>query len=192
MNDKSDPSTTRRQLLVGAGLAVAATSQIASDPSFAQPASAAAKIKAVAFDLFTIFNPLSVDDVIEQYFPGKGKQIATAWRTRIFEYCWLRTLNQNYVDFWQVLNDALTFTNMASPSPSLAPSTFVPVRKWTLDLSPPAAMSRGTMVSRRPSSAVRTTGGLCREAPALPVTRPSRSPATRSIDNSLGGFLLHW
>ena len=35
-------------------------------------------------------------------------------------------------------------------------------------------------------------GDLCHEAPALPVTRPSRSSATRSIDNSLGGFLLHW
>jgi len=34
-------------------------------------------------------------------------------------------------------------------------------------------------------------GGLCHEAPALPVTRPSRSSATRLIDNSLGGFLLH-
>jgi len=27
--------------------------------------------------------------------------------------------------------------------------------------------------------------GLCHEAPALPVTRPNRSSATRSIDNSL-------
>jgi hypothetical protein len=34
--------------------------------------------------------------------------------------------------------------------------------------------------------------GLCLEAPALPVTRPNRSSATRSIDNSLGGILLHW
>src|SRR6202171_999474 len=34
--------------------------------------------------------------------------------------------------------------------------------------------------------------GLCHEAPAQPVTRPNRSSATRSIDNSLGGFLLHW
>src|SRR5258705_6531834 len=34
-------------------------------------------------------------------------------------------------------------------------------------------------------------GGLCHEAPALPVTRPNRPSATRSIDNSLGGFLLH-
>ena len=33
---------------------------------------------------------------------------------------------------------------------------------------------------------------LCHEAPARPVTRPNRSSATRSIDNSLGGILLHW
>ena len=30
-------------------------------------------------------------------------------------------------------------------------------------------------------------GDLCHEAPALPVTRPSRSSASRSIDNSPGG-----
>ena len=35
-------------------------------------------------------------------------------------------------------------------------------------------------------------GGLCHEASARPVTRPSRSSATRSIDNSLGGTFLHW
>ena len=32
--------------------------------------------------------------------------------------------------------------------------------------------------------------GLCHEASARPVARPSRSLATRSIDNSLGGILL--
>jgi hypothetical protein len=32
---------------------------------------------------------------------------------------------------------------------------------------------------------------LCHEAPAPPVTRPGRSSATRSIDNSLGGISLH-
>src|SRR4051794_8099743 len=35
-------------------------------------------------------------------------------------------------------------------------------------------------------------GDLCHEPPALPVTRPSRSSATRAIDNSLGGTFLHW
>ncbi len=35
-------------------------------------------------------------------------------------------------------------------------------------------------------------GGLCHEAPRRPVTRPPRSLATRSTDNSLGGIFLHW
>jgi hypothetical protein len=34
--------------------------------------------------------------------------------------------------------------------------------------------------------------GLCHEASARPVARPSRSSATRSIDNFLGGTLLRW
>jgi hypothetical protein len=43
-----------------------------------------------------------------------------------------------------------------------------------------------------PSDRSAAQGDLCHEAPALPVTRPNRSSATRSIDNSLGGTLLHW
>src|SRR3954454_21976119 len=35
-------------------------------------------------------------------------------------------------------------------------------------------------------------GGLCHEAPAQSVARPSRSSATGAIDNSPGGTLLHW
>src|SRR4051795_3648545 len=35
-------------------------------------------------------------------------------------------------------------------------------------------------------------GGLCHEAPARSVTRPSRSSATGAIDNSPDGILLHW
>jgi 2-haloacid dehalogenase len=32
-----------------------------------------------------------------------------AWRIRQFEYTWLRTLSDHYVDFWQSTEDALTF-----------------------------------------------------------------------------------
>ena len=35
-------------------------------------------------------------------------------------------------------------------------------------------------------------GGLCHEAPAQSVARPSRSSATGAIDNSPGGTFLHW
>ena len=43
----------------------------------------------------------------------------------------------------------------------------------------------------RPPDRSAAHGDLCHEAPALPVTRQSRSSATRSIDNSLGGIYLH-
>ena len=42
-----------------------------------------------------------------------------------------------------------------------------------------------------PSDCSAAQGDLCHEAPALPVARPSRSSATRSIDNSLDGIFLH-
>ena len=55
-----------------------------------------------------------------------------------------------------------------------------------------AGFSRRTHSRYRPLDCSVAQGDLCHEAPILPVTRPSRSSATRSIDNSLGGFLLHW
>jgi len=43
-----------------------------------------------------------------------------------------------------------------------------------------------------PSDCSTAQGGLCHEASIQPVTQPNRSSATRAIDNSLGGTLLHW
>ena len=57
-----------------------------------------------------------------------------------------------------------------------------------LALSRPAQAS----LTLRPTGLLSAQGDLCHEAPALPVTQPSCSSATRSIDNSLGGILLHW
>jgi 2-haloacid dehalogenase len=107
-------TTTRRELLMitGAAVATGGAAQALGTDAFAQ--TVVGKIKAIGFDAFTIFNPLSVDAAIDEIVPGKGSQLATAWRTRIFEYCWLRTLNQTYVDFWHILDDALVFTFKAA------------------------------------------------------------------------------
>ena len=67
-------------------------------------------IKAIAFDGFAIFDPRSVFVLAEQLFPGKGTELGNAWRTRQFEYAWLRTLTGRYADFWQVTDDALVFS----------------------------------------------------------------------------------
>lgn len=68
------------------------------------------KIRAVGFDGFTIFDPSSVAKRIEDRLPGRGGELASLWRTKQFEYCWLRTLNGNYADFWQVSDDSLEWT----------------------------------------------------------------------------------
>ena len=80
------------------------------------PASAAAgkpRFKAVAFDYFVIFDPNSIVPAIEDAFPGRGTEFVNLWRTRQFEYAWLRSLTGRYVDFGQVTEEALVYTAQA-------------------------------------------------------------------------------
>jgi len=65
--------------------------------------------KAVAFDAFPIFDPRPVFELAEKLFPGKGAELSSMWRTRQFEYQWLRTLSGRFADFWQTTQDALVF-----------------------------------------------------------------------------------
>jgi 2-haloacid dehalogenase len=48
-----------------------------------------------------ILDPRPVFALAEQLFPGTGAELRTAWRTRQFEYQWLRAVAGQYVDFWQ-------------------------------------------------------------------------------------------
>lgn len=65
--------------------------------------------KAVALDGFTVFDPRPIATRVEEVFPGKGIELSAIWRTRQFEYTWLRTLTYAYADFWSVTEDALVF-----------------------------------------------------------------------------------
>jgi len=67
------------------------------------------QIKAIAFDGFVVFDPSPVFSLAESLFPGAGAALASEWRTRQFEYTWLRVLSRRYADFWQVTQDALVF-----------------------------------------------------------------------------------
>ena len=66
-----------------------------------------ARIKAVAFDAFPIFDPRPVFALAEELFPGTG--LSDEWRTRQFEYTWLRVAAHHYADFWQVTGEPLLF-----------------------------------------------------------------------------------
>lgn len=100
----------RREFLRQLAAAALTTSAL----PLALPAGAASpKVKAIAFDAFPIFDPRPIAGVAERLFPGKGAQLGTAWRTRQFEYQWLRVLSGHYADFWQTTEEALVFAARA-------------------------------------------------------------------------------
>src|SRR5262249_32894946 len=66
-------------------------------------------IRAVAFDAFPILDPRPVFALVDELYPEKGVGLGSIWRTRQFEYAWLRTITRRYSDFWQVTDDALVF-----------------------------------------------------------------------------------
>jgi 2-haloacid dehalogenase len=92
------PRIDRRRLLMLA--AAAAPLMSAADGG---------RIKAVAFDAFTIFDPRPGNALAERLFPGSGAALINAWRTRQFEYTWLRTLMGRYADFRQVTQESLAY-----------------------------------------------------------------------------------
>ena len=75
------------------------------------------RIKAVAFDGFVIFDPSEVEKRVKEKVPDRGAELASLWRNRQFEYCWLRTAGAQYADFWRVTEDALTYAARALKIP---------------------------------------------------------------------------
>jgi len=71
--------------------------------------SAHAKIRAICFDLFTIFDPRSLVQVAERFAPGQASELCDAWRVRQFEYSWLRVVSHQYADFERVTAEALDY-----------------------------------------------------------------------------------
>jgi 2-haloacid dehalogenase len=126
---KKELVIARRELIkatatiAAAGSAIAAarsafgaeTAQPATLPAgtavIGSPAQAAdmGRIQAIGLDVFTIFDPRSLDDAVEAQFPGKGRDVATVWKVKLFDYFFLRTLNVRYVDCRQLGADALRF-----------------------------------------------------------------------------------
>jgi 2-haloacid dehalogenase len=87
-------------LLAGTSLLSWSTSGAAKKPS---------SWKVVAFDAFPIFDPRPVFALAEQLFPQKGGELNNLWRTRQFEYQWLRSITGHYADFRQATEDALVY-----------------------------------------------------------------------------------
>ncbi len=67
-------------------------------------------IRALVFDAYgTLYDVRSVQAKAEQLCPGKGEVITQVWRLKQLEYTWLRSLLQQYEDFWEVTRASLDF-----------------------------------------------------------------------------------
>jgi 2-haloacid dehalogenase len=94
-----------------AGLASGLTG--AGTPGEPIVAAARPRFKAVAFDYLVLFNPDSIVPDAEAILPGKGRELVYLWRTRQFEYSWLRSMTGRYVDFSALTEDALVYATRA-------------------------------------------------------------------------------
>ena len=90
-----------------AGMAV--TAAAAPRPAAHRETLGSGRFKAVVFDYLVLFNPDSVVSEVERVFPGNGKELTDRWRTRQFEYSWLRSMTHQYTDFQAITEDALEY-----------------------------------------------------------------------------------
>jgi 2-haloacid dehalogenase len=98
--------TFTRRTFLGASIAATAVAAV-NRPTAAQGTSD--EVGAVAFDAFALFDARPVFQACETVAPGRGSELATVWRTRQFEYQWLRALGQRYEDFYAATEAALEF-----------------------------------------------------------------------------------
>ena len=78
-------------------------------------------IRACVFDAYgTVFDFASAAARCADIPADKRTALTTLWRDKQLQYTWLRTLQGDYAEFWQVTSDALDFTldslGLASPA----------------------------------------------------------------------------
>jgi len=100
---------TRRDFLSVAATTTLASSIKTSSLIAEQQPVTTKRIRAIAVDALVIFDLGIVAKRAEELFPGRGSELTNLWRTRQFEYTWLRTAGERYRDFWQVTQDALNY-----------------------------------------------------------------------------------
>ena len=93
--------------LVAGGVAAGALAPFAERTAGAAPATTSGTWDAVVFDAFPIFDPRPVFALAEELHPGRGAELSAAWRTRQFEYQWLRALAGRYADFVRTTEQGL-------------------------------------------------------------------------------------
>jgi 2-haloacid dehalogenase len=96
----------RRQFLNSAAATLAASSLPRNAWADSRPAP---RFKAVALDGLAVFDLRPVAAMANQFFPEDGRALMDLWRSRQFEYQWLRALAGRYSDFIAITEESLGF-----------------------------------------------------------------------------------
>ena len=99
-------SMTRRRCVTLPALAVSGRRLLAAKRGSAY--------RAIAFDAFTVFDPRPIAARVAALYPDRATGLVKLWRTRQFEYTWLRTITNTYVDFRRVTEESLAYAVEAS------------------------------------------------------------------------------
>jgi 2-haloacid dehalogenase len=94
----------RREVLRTLGTGVAGALLFHPTPGPVLPAT---KCRAVVFDGLALFDSRPIGTLASRLFPFHGEQLAELFRSKLFQYQWLRTLGGRHADFWRVAGDAL-------------------------------------------------------------------------------------
>lgn len=119
---------TSRRNLISAAIAAAVLPAV--------PAAAATRIRAVAFDGIALFDPRPVEAMARDLVGEKAAPLMALWRTRQFEYTWLRTVMNRYADFAQVTAESLAFAattlavSLDEPARQRLVRAFFDLRAW--------------------------------------------------------------
>lgn len=128
----------RRKFLSSIGiatLAACAPSGRATPAAAAPGPSPPQTPRAVAFDLFTLFDPRGVDRRVREVL-GEDQGLSLTWKRKLFEYCWLRASAGQYRDFELLVGDALSHAarahavNLTPASRARLEAAFTELEAW--------------------------------------------------------------
>jgi 2-haloacid dehalogenase len=95
------------------GAAFACAAPFAAGPPASSASPGPHAIRAVAFDLFTLFDPRGVDQRVVEVLGLASAPFASNWKSRLFEYSWLRAASGQYRSFDGLVGDALSYAARA-------------------------------------------------------------------------------